>query len=140
MNKLKELKNKGLMGLAALLLAIAGAVIGQVAPNLGSATSGLEASIASSTIPVLVGPQQVITLFSANTICAARVISTVNQPIMLSFSTSTSAALRNKPNGSYGLIQGASTTVNYDSGTFGCSEVTAHGADASTTITTLELR
>jgi hypothetical protein len=105
-----------------------------------SAPSGLVASIASSSVPLAVGPQAVTTLFNANGGCASRVISTVAQPIMLSFSTSTADALRNKPSGTVGIQQAASTTVVYDSGTYGCPEVTAYGYNASSTITISEFR
>lgn len=84
----------------------------------------------SSTIAV--GPQENKTLFTARQTCSSRVITTVAQPIMLSFNTNiTATALA-------GHLQAASTTVVYKSDDFGCGAVSAYGHNASTTITTSE--
>ena len=139
MNTLKEKITAGRLSLAGLLILLATLVLPSAPIKLGSAPSGLQGNVASSTIPLAVGPQEVKTVFSVSGQCNARIISTAGQPIMLSFATSSSAALRNKPTATYGLQQAASTTVNYDSGVYGCSEVTAYGANASTTITIIEL-
>ena len=84
-----------------------------------------------STATTTVGIQQNKTLFTAKT-CASRVISTVGQGIMLDFNGGT-------PTGSFGLWQGASTTVAYDAEQYGCGAVTVYGQVSSTTITAVEL-
>lgn len=84
----------------------------------------------SSTISV--GVQEVKTLFSNRNACSSRVISTVAQPIMLSFHTDIT------PTALIGHLQAASTTVAYPSDDFGCGIVKAYGHNASTTITISE--
>lgn len=95
--------------------------------NLGNMFSQMATS---STIAV--GPQENKTLFTARQTCSSRVITTVAQPIMLSFNTNiTATALA-------GHLQAASTTIVYKSDDFGCGAVSAYGHNASTTITTSE--
>lgn len=95
--------------------------------NLGNMFSQMATS---STIAV--GPQENKTLFTARQTCSSRVITTVAQPIMLSFNTNiTATALA-------GHLQSASTTIVYKSDDFGCGAVSAYGHNASTTITTSE--
>lgn len=84
----------------------------------------------SSTISV--GVQEVKTLFSNRNTCSSRIISTVVQPIMLSFHTDIT------PTALIGHLQAASTTVAYPSDNFGCGVVKAYGFNASTTITITE--
>lgn len=103
-------------------------------PALGSAPSGNNSVIASSSIPITVGSTSPVTLFSVSGLCTARVITTYQVPVMLSFSTSSADALRNKPTATYGHLQAASTTVVYDSGLYGCPEVTAYGFQQSVTV------
>ena len=105
--------------------------------KLGSAPQGVVAQLATSST-VSVGPSLPrLILFPANQYCASRVISTGANPIMLSFDTATSSA---NPGTNIGFYQGASTTVSYDSGIYGCSTVSAYGFTASTTITIAEFR
>lgn len=80
---------------------------------------------------VVVGTQEVKTLFSSRDLCGNRVVSTAGQAIMLTFDGSA-------PTGSAGHIQAASTTVAYAAETFGCGVIKAYGQIASTTITTSE--
>lgn len=68
-------------------------------------------------------------------LCASRVISTNNTPIMVALSSSASTTL----SGSVGNWQGASTTVGYDSGLYGCGYWTFY-AYATTTITVTQTR
>lgn len=105
-----------------------------------SAPSGLPSRLAVATTTT-VGPQYRTQLFASNPTCAARVVSTVANPIMLIFgdpvngdlASTTVSALK-------GHVQAASTTVAYDSGLYGCGAVYAYGYAASTTITTSEFR
>jgi hypothetical protein len=78
-----------------------------------------------------VGPQQVKTLFSARSTCSARIISTVEKSLRLSFSAAVT------PTGAVGIEHPTSTTVVYTAEEFGCGPVTAFGY-ASTAITILE--
>lgn len=100
--------------------------------ELGSADNGVNAFIATSST-ITVGPG-VATVFASSTTCTSRVITTVAQPIMLSFSTDIA------PSGSVGHLQGASTTVAYDSGIYGCGIWKAASYVASTSITKSEFR
>lgn len=104
-----------------------------------SAPPGLPASQRMATT-TQVGPQENITLFSANTLCTARIIRTQDEPIYLLFAdpvngdTASTSLTANA-----GFHQASSTTVAYDSGLYGCGRVTAEAA-ASTTITISEMQ
>lgn len=100
---------------------------------LGQAVPGSHADIATSSTKS-VGPQAVTTLFTSNIVCTSRIISTVSQPIMLSFDPNIT------PTATRGHLQAASTTEMYDAGLYGCGAVTVYGHNASTTITSSELR
>ncbi len=110
-----------------------------------SAYPGLHATVATSS-NLTVGPSEVYnskigsymgTSTSAEglSVCADRIVSTTNQPIMLQVSSAASTSL----NGSNGIWQGASTTVAYDGGLYGCGYWSFYSY-ASTTITVVETR
>lgn len=117
----------GIIGVLAVIAVFA--LSYQYQSQLGGADSGQAGMATSSTIQI--GPQENKTLFSANSNCANRVITTVASPITISFSTAV------PPSGMRGVIQAASTTVHYDSDLYGCTAVTAY-AFSSTTITIAE--
>lgn len=85
------------------------------------------ARIASSST-IVVGPQQVKTIFSAKSFCAGRLIGTRSQVVEISFDTNVT------PTEIIGFPLAASTTNMLPSETYGCSLVKAY-AVASTTIT-----
>ena len=117
MNKLK------IVGIILGIVAICFVIYGSVGVNkskFGSASSGLPSSIATSSNPT-VGTTAVL-LFATST-CASRVITTVASPVMLTFSDNQGKV----PTAVYGHLQGASTTVVYDSGLYGCDAVRAYG-------------
>ena len=99
--------------------------------TLGSAPSGLPATVAT-TSQITVGTTA-ITVFATST-CAARIVSTTNKPIMLTFTDAQT------PTFALGVAQVASTTVAYDSGQYGCGEVKIYGFDAASKITVYETR
>lgn len=139
-NKSNGILLSGVIGAILAVLLFAFLVgFGQSAPAYASTTSGLPARVATSST-IFVGPNLVTattsrtTLFTADGTCVTRVISTVGQPILLSFDNVSSTT----PNGATGFIQAASTTVAYDSGQYGCGLVSAYGYSASTTITIME--
>lgn len=101
--------------------------------SFGSSTIGIPAVIATSST-IVVGIQQNKTLFTVNPYCSSRIITTTGNPIMLSFDTNIT------PSATVGHFQATSTTVAYDSGLYGCSDVKAYGVNASTTITITETR
>lgn len=76
-------------------------------------------------------------LFTQNTVCVSRVISTSGQPALLSFETATSTTY---PGPTAGYYIAASTTVAFDSSIWGCTPVSAYGYNASTTISIAEFR
>ena len=92
---------------------------------------GMFSRVASSST-IVVGAQENKTLFSAKNSCSSRIISTVAQPIMLSFHSSVT------PTAIAGHLQVASTTIAYSSDDYGCGAVSAYGYNASTTITITE--
>lgn len=121
-----------------------GAVLAVLASNLphasASAPSGLQATLYSATTTV-VGIQSNTQLFPASLNCAARVVSTVAQPIMILFADPTNGDLASTTlSGTKGHVQPASTTVVYDSGVYGCGRMFAFGFNASTTITVSEFK
>ena len=106
---------------------------------LGQAPSGLNSLLAVATTTA-VGPQQNKTIFSSNSQCTGRVIGTAGQAIMLAFGDPTNGDISSTTLTSMvGFTQGASTTVAYDSGVYGCGRWSAYGI-ASSTITTTEFR
>lgn len=82
-----------------------------------SAFPGLSATIAT-TSNITVGTS-VTAAAIATSSCQARIISTSASPVMLTFSDYAAQT----PTGSFGHLQGASTTVAYDSGLYGCGAV-----------------
>ena len=142
---MKKENTKYILGIGLLAALVALFVLFDRVPTNAAAPSGLPAAIASSSRSVLVGTTSPTTIFSATTNCASRVISTLSQPILLTISTSSGGALQNIPTATNGIFQGASTTVAYDSGLYGCGEVSVYGYQfsvsvPSTTITILETR
>lgn len=99
-----------------------------------SSPSGLPAVMATSST-VIVGPGNSMTAFATST-CASRVISTVAQPVMITFTDNAGQS----PTGTYGHLQAASTSMAYDSGLYGCGALKVYGFVASTTITVSEAR
>jgi len=103
--------------------------------SYGSSPSGLPSTIASSTSSFAVGTSQGL-LFATST-CAARIVSTREAGVMLTFNEPVGQV----PTAITGHFQAASTTVAYDSGQFGCGAVRAISATgAATTITVSETR
>lgn len=76
-----------------------------------------------------------ISVFATST-CASRVVSTTGKPIMLTFSD----YANHTPTGVFGTLQGASSTVSYDAGLYGCGLWKVYGFDASSDITVTEYR
>lgn len=94
-----------------------------------SAPSGLQATVASSTAEVVLAASAVN--IAATSTCAARIISTTQQGIMLTMSDFSGQT----PTQTFGLWQAASTTVSYDSGQYGCGLIKAIANGANTNIT-----
>lgn len=109
------------------------------AKNVGAtAPAGLNAQVATSST-LAVGPGNNMYALGTTTResafqCAARVISTTGQPIMISFAALSSTTLSQV----VGHQQPASTTVAYDGGLYGCGYMTIRGLNSSTTITLTE--
>jgi len=104
-------------------------------PVDASAPSGLGATVATTTLGYTVQVSQTV-LFATST-CAARVVTTRAQPIMLTFSDVQGKV----PTAVSGHLQLASTTVTYDSGQYGCGTFRVISATPSTdTISVSESR
>lgn len=122
-------------------VAIAYALINGVPQVKASAVSGLQTFVASTSL-ISVGPQNNVwsgygtTTREPNYACASRIVSTVGQPVMISFSSVSSTSLSQTA----GFLQAASTSIVYDSGLYGCGYMTIRGLNASTTITEAETR
>lgn len=120
-----------------IAIAITLAAIFVVLANVGGnksvgALPNLQSLIATSST-VAVGPQEVKTIFSERSLCAARIVTAVASPLMLSFDSVL------EPTGIRGVLQGASTTVSYESDQFGCGAVKAY-AFSSTTISVTDFK
>ncbi len=106
----------------------------------GSAESGLQSTL-STTTQYSVGSTSVVAIYQARANCAARIITTVQSPIMISFDALSSTTV----SATVGHLQAASTTVAYDGGIYGCGLWSVYGYQAnsaapSTTITISETR
>lgn len=126
--------------LALGLIVLAGVfVFNQPKDAVGAGYIGWSVYQQSATTTV-VGPQSKTTIYAAKTdgSCKSRVIGTKTTPIVLFFGDPTNGDLSSTTlDGTTGFVQGASTTVAYDSGIYGCGRWTAYAA-ASTTITVSE--
>lgn len=130
-----------LLAIAGLLVLLMALYLYSPANNaLGESFTGTASRIDSATT-TSVGPQASprTRVFSANTECDARVITTASSPIFISFGETgvpgdiSSTTLNN----AVGHLQLASTTVVYDSGLYGCAQWYVYGL-ASSTITISE--
>lgn len=132
------------LGLTFAFVAMLATIISIVSfgPMFAGATApaGLNAQVSTST-QVTVGPQA-NTAMPFGTLgagesrwqCAARVISTGQQAIMISFASISSTTLST----TNGFWQPASTTVAYDGGIYGCDYMTIRGLTASSSINVME--
>jgi len=133
-----------LTALALAIVLLAGVLLFKpINQALGEAFTGTSAYLQIATTTV-VGPQDAAfdTVFTQNDSCKSRVISTTGaSAIMLNFGDPGTDRLNNVSSttvsGSVGHWQGASTTVVYDSGLFGCGRVSAYSY-ATQTITVSE--
>src|SRR3990167_6920253 len=127
-----------LIGLAVLIMGVF-----LYSPTLnvqGASFTGTVSRLDSATT-TSVGPQAVLAtrIFTANTDCDARVITTTGANIFISFGepiTPGNISSSTLANG-VGHLQATSTTVVYDSGLYGCGQWHAWGP-ASSTITVSE--
>ena len=101
----------------------------------GSAPSGLAATVATTSYMAVSTTEGRIFATTTGQNCAARIITTYAQPIMLTFSEYDSKV----PSGNFGHLQAASTTVVYDGGVYGCNAVRAY-AFGTVNITVTETR
>lgn len=82
-----------------------------------SAPSGLPATIATTSKPVVTSTAGI--LFATSSNCAARVVSTASSSVMLLFSDYAGQV----PDASFGHFQATSSNVVYDAGLYGCNAV-----------------
>ena len=129
----------GFLGVTVLALVFALWVMSSTQNAQATAPQGMRSLVASSTVKVIVGTASPTTIFVGSS-CAGRAITTVAQPIMFTIATSTDLDQTVEPTGIFGHLQAASTTVMYDSGTWGCDVWQAFGFNASTTITVTEFK
>lgn len=90
--------------------------------NYGQSTSGLSATVATTTLSRTIGTSQ--SLLVASSTCTSRVISTTNGAVYLTFSDIQGIV----PTATTGHLQLGSTTVVYDSGLYGCGAIRAISA------------
>lgn len=106
---------------------------------VGSAPSGLPATVASSTSMtvenILTLPRVGSVIAATSTACSSRIVTTKAQPIVLVFSQNQNRA----PSNLIGHLQVASTTIAYDGGIYGCGQIRAVAYDATSTISVTEL-
>jgi len=122
----------GLLVLMAIALGFIFGNLTQIPSALGEAFTGSISQIDTATTTT-VGPDTIVTIFSKGTECDARVVTTSDAAVRLGFGTVTGFTV----SATAGHIQAASTTVVYDSGLYGCGNVTAYGW-SSTTLTVSE--
>lgn len=122
------------LGGALIALTVSYFLFANAVPTYGSAPSGLPATVATTSNPVV--GTTAVTIIATSSACTSRIISTGSYPIMLTFSDYANQT----PTGSFGFFQGASTTVAYDSGIYGCGLVKAYGYTGNINITVSETR
>lgn len=113
--------------IALLVGIICGGIMLRSQTVLGSAPSGLPASIASSSLELALGGGAQ-SILNANTTCASRIITSSSSPLRLSFGSTTLGSLTptagqfgtTSITATAGNVQAASTTLVYDSGLYGC--------------------
>ena len=102
----------------------------------GAAFQGSGAVMATSST-VSIATSTNVTLFATSTpSCTSRVVSTQGKPILITFDSKSAPDFANQ----YGHVQGASTTIAYDSDLYGCGIMRAVSYDSTTTITVSEFR
>lgn len=102
---------------------------------MGSASPGFATRLATTSAEVLAS-QTATAAIATSTACTARVISTTNTQIMLTFDDYNNTA----PTATFGYMQPASTTVVYDGGQWGCGLVKVFSVGGATNITVGESR
>ena len=122
------------LGLIMVATMVASIIVGTTQTVLGSAPSGLPASVGTSS-PFDVGPNNAPRAFATST-CASRTITTEDQAVRIVFS----GAKALFPTAEFGTLQLASTTVTYDSGQYGCEAVFIYGQGATSTLWLVETR
>ena len=110
---------KKIIGVVVVLVGLALVFTGAV-PGLGSAPSGLPATVATTSAPTV--GNTALRIFATSS-CSARIITTYASSIMLTFTDKDGDV----PSAILGHLQPASTTVAYDSGLYGCNTVRAYG-------------
>ncbi len=112
----------------------------QLQPVGAAAFSGGHAVVAT-TSSLVVGPaanSQSVWAPGPNTLtennCSARIISTANQAVNISFSGTSSSTATTTVSNLLGHYQPASTTVAYDGGIYGCRWLGFYGFGASSTV------
>jgi len=100
--------------------------------KVGATPNGIMATVATSTNPAVSTTPVVI--FASST-CSSRTITTQQSAIRLTLSDYNGAT----PSGTFGVLQPASTTKEYDSAQYGCGLVKAYSY-ASDNLTVLESR
>lgn len=125
---------KFLSALAALTLIVLGSIVISVLnprPTAASTLAFAVPKVATSSL-VVVGPQSVNTVAATSSNCVTRIVGTVGTAIQLSFSQNIN------PTATVGHVQGASTSIPYNNGDYGCGAITGYAAaSTSITITTL---
>ena len=127
-----------IVGLVALYLGYLGIRVGPV--ELGQASSGLPGAFATSSsnaVPAYADSLSWSVPFATSTSCASRVISTRGVGISLTLGEAGTTTI---PTSIFGHAQAASTTVNYDSGVYGCGRWKATSVGAATVITVTEFQ
>lgn len=102
---------------------------------LGSAPTGLPATVATTSNPTVTTTTALVFATTTGGGCAARIISTQNASTTATFSDLQGSV----PTDSFGIQQAANTTVVYDSGQYGCGAVRIHSA-ATQLLTVIETR
>lgn len=130
--------NKNIIILVIAIIAVGGYVItsDKFSESTGQAPSGLPAVQRTATTTE-VGPQEVVTIFTAKNYCSSRIISTTDglgQAIQVIFGDPTNEDVSSTTISEVvGHLQAGSTTAAYDSGIYGCGRWTVD-APASTTL------
>lgn len=123
-----NMKDKLFLGVVVLLLISCAFLFGRKKEvTIGSAPSGIPATVAT-TSSITMAALQVLPLVGTTTGsgCSSRIVTTQAGYLELTFSDYAGQS----PSATFGVYQGASTTVAYDSGLYGCGLLKAYSSAA----------
>ncbi len=118
------MKEKIAAAILSAALLVAGWFMHGSAPKLGSALSGAQATVSTSSVSTFAAGG--VNVLVATSTCSSITITTQGGYLELTFSDYAGQT----PGATFGIYQAASTSVTYDGGLFGCGLIKAYSSAA----------